>query len=323
MSGKHSGLDRRDFMRGSAGVITGAFLVKGSATYLKSRPLHGNSTVNARIPGQGTPVPVGVTLDLSGFPRGTSMAQAFDQWTQATGTVPRSTKVYLGNRQFPLRLDDKMTWCAQHDATAIICYNPAWAPCSSADAAALERSLAALKHAGLKNACVVLWTEPCGSVRPIPADQFTAGCRFYSSAARSAGWPLYIDLNGSAQNDWASYLPGDAVDGYAVDDYASRGNWQALWGSGGIATLADRDGRKFGWFEMGVSASHPVSQSTVQSYLHDATAYLASRKPGTTGPVTWWNGNGMNSVIPAAKHQDNAYIARDLYPALYRALAHT
>jgi hypothetical protein len=249
------------------------------------------------------------------------MAQAFAEWTQVTGTTPRSTKVYLGKRQFPTRMDDKMTWCAQHGATAIICYNPAWSPCSKDDAAALERSLAALKHAGLQNAVVVLWSEPCGDVRHIAPEQFIAGCRFYSSAARSAGWPLYIDLNGSAQKDWASYLPGDAVDGYGVDDYASRGNWQAIWGPGGIATMADRDGKKFGWFEMGVSASHPVSQSTVEAYLRDATSYLASRKPGTTGPVTWWNGHGMNSLVPAASHKNNAYIARDLYPTLYKTLA--
>jgi hypothetical protein len=129
-------------------------------------------------------------------------------------------------------------------------------------------------------------------------------------------------MNGSAQDQWAAYLPD--ADGYALDDYASRDNWKAIWGPGGIATMADRHGKKFGWFEMGASASRPVSKATVTAYLTDARDYLASRKPGTTGPVTWYNGaasepGGLaNTVIPAANHTGNAYIA-GLYSRLYQA----
>jgi hypothetical protein len=270
-------------------------------------------------------VPVGATLSTRVFPRGTSLTAAMAEWAKVTGCPPLSTKVYLGHRQFPMNLGNgKIHWCAATGATAIICYEPSFSPFISADAAALAHSLAALKSAGLRNAVVVLWTEPQGSKRHLTATQFKDGFRFYGAAARSAGWPLYCCMNGSAQSEWAAYLPD--ADGYALDDYASRGNWTAIWGPGGIATMADRDGKKFGWFEMGASASHPVSQATVTAYLTDARDYLASRGPGTTGPVTWYNGTGTgpgglaNTIVPVNVRQSNAYIIK-LYASLYHAVA--
>jgi hypothetical protein len=266
--------------------------------------------------------PAGATLSTAVFPPGTSLAAAMAEWTTVTGCPPRSTKVYLGRRSFPVNLgNDKIRWCAATGATAILCYEPAWNPCSKTDAAALEHSLAELKGAGLHNAVVVLWTEPQGFKRHLTADQFKNGYLFYGSAARSAGWPLYCCMNGSAQSEWAAYLPH--ADGYALDDYASRGNWTAIWGPGGIATMADRDGKKFGWFEMGASASSAVSQATVTAYLTDAKDYLASRKPGTTGPVAWYNGTGSgpgglaNTIVPV--HQSTAYIIK-LWASLYHAV---
>jgi len=269
-------------------------------------------------------VPIGVTLNMSVFPRGTSMAAALAEWAKVTGCPPLATKVYLSHRQFPVNLgNDKIRWCAATGATAILCYEPSFSSFSTADAAALEHSLAALKSGGLRHAVVVLWTEPQGHKRHLTATQFKDGFRFYGAAARSAGWPLYCCMNGSAQDQWAAYLPD--ADGYALDDYASRGNWKAIWGPGGIATMADRNGKKFGWFEMGSSASKPVSKATVTAYLTDARDYLASRKPGTTGPVTWYNGaasepGGLaNTVIPTASHQANAYIV-GLYSKLYQGV---
>jgi hypothetical protein len=269
-------------------------------------------------------VPVGATLSPAVFPRGTSLAAAMAEWTKVTGCQPRSTKIYLGRRDFPVNLgNDKIRWCAAAGATAILCYEPSWSPFSKADAAALEHSLASLKSAGLRHAAVVLWTEPQGFKRHLTADQFKAGFRFYGNAARSAGWPLYCCMNGSAQSQWAEYLPD--ADGYAVDDYSSRGNWTAIWGHGGLATMADRDGKMFGWFEMGASASHPVTKATVTSYLTDARAYLASRKPGTTGPVAWYNGTGTgpgglaNTIIPVNVRKTNAYIIK-LYASLYHTM---
>jgi hypothetical protein len=270
-------------------------------------------------------VPVGVTLNMSVFPHGTSRATAMAEWAKVTGCQPLSTKVYLGHRQFPTNLgNDKIHWCAQSGATAILCYEPSYSSFSKSDAAALEHSLNSLKSAGLHNAVVVLWTEPQGSKRHLSAAQFKDGFKFYGSAARSAGWPLFSCMNGSAENQWAAYLPD--ADGYAVDDYSSRGNWKAIWGPGGIATMADRDGKKFGWFEMGASASKPVSQSTVTAYLTDARDYLASRKAGTTGPVTWYNGSAgepgglQNTIVPVGKRGGNGYLI-GLYKNLYQAVA--
>jgi hypothetical protein len=216
-----------------------------------------------------------------------------------------------------------MRWCAATGATAILCYEPSFSPFSTADVAALERSLAALKSAGLRHAVVVLWPEPQGFRRHLTATQFKAGFRFYGAAARSAGWPLYCCMNGSFQSEWAAYLPD--ADGYAVDDYASRGNWRAIWGPGGIATMADRDGKKFGWFEMGASAGRSVTRAAVTAYFTDARDYLASRKPGTTGPVTWFNGSGngpgglANTLVPADVRPGNAYMIK-LYASLYHAV---
>jgi hypothetical protein len=273
----------------------------------------------------GPAVPVGATVSPAVFPRGTSMAAAMAEWAKVTGCRPLSTKIYLGHRQFPVKLgNEKLRWCAATGATAIICYEPSYSPFSKADAAALAHSLAALKAAGLRHAVVVLWTEPQGTKRHLTADQFKAGFRFYGRAARSAGWPLYSCMNGSAQSQWAAYLPD--ADGYALDDYASRGNWTAIWGRGGIATMADRDGKKFGWFEMGASASKPVSQATVTAYLTAARDYLASRKAGTTGPVTWYNGSASepgglaNTIVPTGVRRSNAYIV-GLYSKLYQAVA--
>jgi hypothetical protein len=127
-------------------------------------------------------------------------------------------------------------------------------------------------------------------------------------------------MNGSAQSEWAAYLPD--ADGCAVDDYSSRGNWTAIWGRGGLATMADRDGKFFGWFEMGASASHPVTQATVTAYFTAARDYLATRKPGTTGPVAWYNGSGTgpgglaNTIVPVNVRKSNAYMIQ-LYRNFY------
>jgi len=51
------------------------------------------------------------------------------------------------------------------------------------------------------------------------------------------------------------------------------------------------------------------------------TSYLASRKPGSAGPVIGWNGHGMNALVPASSQQGSSYTARRLYPALSHALA--
>jgi hypothetical protein len=89
--------------------------------------------------------------------------------------------------------------------------------------------------------------------------------------------------------------------------------------------MADRDGKKFGWFEMGASASHPVSQTTVTAYLHDARDYLASRRAGTTGPVTWYNGTGTgpgglaNTIVPTGVRRSNSYMIQ-LYASLYHTV---
>ena len=272
----------------------------------------------------GPAIPAGATLSLRVFPRGTSLAAAMAEWAKVTGCPPLSTKIYLGARQFPVTLGtSKIRWCASTGATAILCYEPSYQHFSRADAVALERSLAALKSAGLRKAVVVLWTEPQGFKRHLTADQFKAGFLFYGTAARSAGWPLYCCMNGSAQSEWAAYLPD--ADGYAVDDYSSAGNWTAIWGRGGLATMADRDGKSFGWFEMGASASHPVAQATVTAYFTAARDYLASRKPGTTGPVTWFNGSGAgpgglaNTIVPVNIRKSNAYMI-PLYRDFYRTV---
>ena len=47
--------------------------------------------------------------------------------------------------------------------------------------------------------------------------------------------------------------------------------------------------------------------------LHARGRQLASRKPGGTGPVIWWNGHGMNTLVPASSQQGNSYIARQFY----------
>jgi hypothetical protein len=66
-----------------------------------------------------------------------------------------------------------------------------------------------------------------------------------------------------------------------------------------------------------------VSQTPVTAYLTDAKDYLASRKPGTTGPVTWYNGTGTgpggraNTIVPVNKN--TAYIIK-LYASLYHAV---
>jgi hypothetical protein len=60
-----------------------------------------------------------------------------------------------------------------------------------------------------------------------------------------------------------------------------------------------------------------VSQAPVTSYMRG----VASRKPGSTGPVIWWDGRGMNTLVPASSQQGHSYIARQLYPALFHALA--
>jgi hypothetical protein len=313
---------RRQMLGGAALGVAGLVVFPaGGAGVRLSHSAPARKAAATTSPG----IPVGVTLNMSVFPRGTSMAAALAEWAKATGCQPLSTKVYLGHRQFPTGLgNDKIHWCAATGGTAILCYEPSWNPFSKADAAALEHSLASLKSAGLHHAAVVLWTEPQGSKRHLSADQFKAGFRFYGAAARSAGWPLYSCMNGSAQSQWAEYLPD--ADGYALDDYASRGNWKAIWGPGGIATMADRDGKKFGWFEMGASASKPVTQATVTAYLTDARDYLASRKPGTTGPVTWYNGaasepGGLaNTLVPVGHRKGNGYILT-LYSRLYRAVA--
>lgn len=280
---------------------------------------HGTGTVGTST---STGTPVGVTLDLGIFPRGTTMMEAMSEW-QSRIARPLSTKVYLGYRQYPTKVssNSKIAWAAKTGGVAVICYNPAYSPFSATDAKALANSVRALKAGGLRNAAIVLWSEPIGHKRHLSAAEFKAGFKFYASAAKAAGYPLYCCLNGSYNTEWASYVPAEA-DGYALDDYASAGNWKKIWAKNGIAWLADRDHKKFGWFEMGVSASGPVSSSTVKAYLADAGDYLATRKPGTTGPCIWYNGNpqqpgGLSGCICPPKIIANNYII-PLYEAFYR-----
>jgi hypothetical protein len=87
--------------------------------------------------------------------------------------------------------------------------------------------------------------------------------------------------------------------------------------------MADRDGKKFGWFEMGASASKPVPKATVTAYMTAAGDLLAARKPGTTGPVIWYNGTGTgpgglaNTIVPLSKDRANNYML-PLYQKFYR-----
>jgi hypothetical protein len=235
-----------------------------------------------------------------------------------------ATKVYFGHRHFPLNADnEKIRAAIALGMTVVLCYQPARRPFLKADAAALERSLGAIKAAGLKKAVVVLWQEPQSwHYRPMLTDEeFIAGSKFYASAARSAGWPVYWNSMGD-QRWWASWCPGNAVDGYALDNYSSRQNWRDIWAPGGPAWLADRDGKPFGWFEMGIAAgtSRRPPDSVITSYLTDARNYLASRAPGTTGPVMWYGAVPKNALIPTARFRANSWITRQLYPRLYHVL---
>jgi hypothetical protein len=262
---------------------------------------------------------------MSVFPRGVTPAQAFSMWEQETGCAPLATKIYFTRRQFMNHPPDKLAAAIARGMTAILCYEPAFGPPSSHDATAMANSLAAMRRAGLRNARVVLYTEPQDSTRQlhVPESDFHDAFRFYAPVVRASGWPLYYCAN-SNPGTWASYYPGDAYcDGVAVDDYARHYNWQDVWGPGGIARIADAGNKEFGWFEMGRYASRrPPPLDVVASYMRDVTGYLASRvKAGRpTGPVTWFNGNGGNSVIPMTKIPANNVIARTYYPAMYHAL---
>ncbi len=320
MPASFPGPARRDVLRGAVAAAAGAVLLNNvpAARALSTGVAAGIS------PGAAAGIPVGVTLNTSLFPRGTTMKEALREWQLATNCRPQATKVYFQHRQFPRNADnDKIAACIATGMTAVLCFMPGYGPFRKDDAKALEESLAIFKKAGLKKACVVLWTEQEGKhFRPrLSAAEFVAGSKFYASAARSAGWPVYWNTMGK-QSYWAEWCPGHAVNGYAIDDYASRGNWRDVWAKGGIARMADRDGKPFGWFEMGIAAGHSKrpSDATVKRYLDESAAYLASRAPGTTGPVMWWAGNERNALIPAARFPGNAWIARQSYRSMYRAL---
>jgi hypothetical protein len=266
---------------------------------------------------------VGVTLDMRAFPRGVTPAAAFSHWQQVTGCTPLATKIYFNNRQFPTKPYGKLAVAIARGMTAVLCYQPAFGPPSSADARAITASLAALRRHGLRNACVVLWTEPQDHNKlHVPEKDFHDGFRFYAPAVRASGWPVFYCAN-SNQDTWGAYYPGDAYcDGVAVDDYASHQNWTDIWGPGGIARIADAGHKAFGWFEMGRDALHnPPPLSVVNAYLSDATAYFASRRRAgrPNAPVIWYNGVGSNVLAPLT-YSSNSKIARSYFPALYHTL---
>jgi len=348
MSGASRGLSRRSLLSGAAAATAlGAVLLKDDLAARAVIPTSGQrESAAAAGEGQGGPIfvrhrtaprrtapmsrlnggiQVGVTLDMSAFPRSVTPQQAFRQWELATGCPPLATKIYFVRRQFPMRPPSKLAAAIARGMTAVLCYEPAFGPPSNHDAQAITASLAALRRAGLRHACVVLYTEPQdqNTQLHVPEREFLEAFRFYAPAVRASGWPVYYNAN-SNPDTWAAYYPGDAhCDGVAVDDYARHYNWQDIWARGGIARIADAAHKPFGWFEMGRYASRdPAPLDVVAAYLSDATAYLANRVKGgrPTGPVTWYNGNGGNSVIPLTLWPSNRLIAQRYYPAMYHAL---
>jgi hypothetical protein len=316
MSRTYPDLARRNVLRGAAAAVVGTVLLKDASA---ARALVFPAA------GQGGGVRVGVTLDMAAFPRGVSAVQAFGQWRQVTGCAPLATKIYFNRREFPTRPPSKLAAAITLGMTAVLCYQPAFGPPSRADARAITVSLTALRRAGLRDACVVLWTEPQDHNKlHVPQQAFLDGFQFYAPAVRASGWPVFYNANSNPKT-WAAYYPGDAhCDGVAVDDYAAHQNWREIWGPGGIARIADAGRKPFGWFEMGRCArKNPPPLNVVAAYLSDATAYLSGRvKAGRpTGPVMWWNGDGPNSVIPLTRYLSNHPIAHQYYPALYHALA--
>lgn len=357
MTGNSPGLARRSLLSGAAATALGAILLKttpaahamlssgaprpggpvagegglGPAAGEGVLPLRGGlrpagnpGGVRQSAAGQSLGgVRVGVTLDMRAFPRGVTPAAAFSHWQQVTGCTPLATKIYFNRRQFPMKPYGKLAAAIARGMTAVLCYQPAFGPPSRADARAITASLAALRRAGLRNACVVLWTEPQDHNKlHVPQQAFLDGFRFYAPAVRASGWPLYYCAN-SNQHTWAAYYPGDAYcDGVAVDDYASHQNWTDIWGPGGIARIADAGHKAFGWFEMGRDALHnPPPLNVVAAYLNDATAYFASRRRAgrPCGPVIWYNGIGSNVLAPLT-YSSNSKIARAYFPAMYHAL---
>jgi hypothetical protein len=356
MTGNSPGLARRSLLSGAAATALGAILLKTTpaarAVLWSGAPRPGGPAAGeggsmaaagegvlplrgglrpARNPG-GVRQPagaslggirVGVTLNMRAFPRGTTPAAAFSHWEQVTGCTPLATKIYFNRRQFPMKPYGKLAAAIARGMTAVLCYQPAFGPPSRADARAITASLTALRRAGLRNACVVLWTEPQDHNKlHVPQQAFLDGFRFYAPAVRASGWPLFYCAN-SNQDTWAAYYPGDAYcDGVAVDDYASHQNWTDIWGPGGIARIADAGHKPFGWFEMGrAGLNNPPPLSVVNAYLSDATAYFASRRRAgrPSGPVIWYNGVGSNVLAPLT-YSSNSKIARAYFPAMYHAL---
>jgi hypothetical protein len=314
MSGYSPSLARRSLLTGAAATALGAVLFKDIP------PAHAMRLTR----GQRHGIPVGVTVDLAAFPRGVTTLQAFKHWEQVTGCPPLSTKIYFNHRQFPTKPTEKLAAAIARGMTAVLCYEPAFGPPSGHDRQAIAASLKALRRAGLRHACVVLWTEPQDHNKlHVPEKDFHDGFQFYAPAVRASGWPLYYNAN-SNQQTWAAYYPGDAhCDGIALDDYAAHQNWSDIWARGGIARLAEARHKSFGWFEMGRDARrNPPSVGVVADYLGEATAYLAGRiKAGRrTGPVIWYNGNGADSLVPLTRWRSNNRIARQYYPAMYNAL---
>jgi hypothetical protein len=303
----NSDITRRELLAGAAAAVAGTALLKAAPA----------SAVPASTTQPGTPV--GVTLNPAMLGDGVSQAEALAQWTSFTGCPPLSTKVYFSHREFPTKPNAKVRACIARGMTAVLVYQPSYSPFSSADAHALERSLHALKGAGLHDAVVVLWSEGDGKHYSLTPSSYGGGYKFYSEAIRSVGWPLYTCLTGQSTR-WHTYLPVGVADGDALDDYCSRHNWRQIWARGGVADLADREGKMFGWFEMGITAGRRPSDAQLKSYLVDVASYLGSRKRGTTGPIIWWSGGPENALIPASRYPQNSWIAKQWYPTMYHQL---
>jgi len=248
------------------------------------------ATFSPAPPATGTPGLVGAYVPSSPFPAGTTQAQAINTWQADSGRTLTVRRQYYTTEQIPAGSPVPTDLAADIAAGRKVCMSlrPAFNPPTSADLAALDTFLSAMKTAGL-NAEVSLWQEPYGSGLPghvsdgLTQSLFVAGWQFYATTIRQY-FPMTFDTSIYSVNHHGenAYYPGDAwVDRVATDFYCSEYNGgERLDLAASIADAASPP-KPFGLWEANSSTDPASGQTQAQ-----ATAYFGYVKTFFTARLT-------------------------------------